>query len=71
MFNSKKLYQKFFKLFELMNIEKVEKLKMQFELLGDLQPQEIGIKDKFCLNEKTEQFMEKLKSEKKNTKIYK
>ena len=70
MFNSKKLYQKFFKLFELMNIEKVEKLKMQFELLGDLQPQEIGIKDKFCLNEKTNEFMEKLKSERKNSKIY-
>ena len=38
--------------------------------MGDIQPQEMGIKDKFCLNEKTNQFMEKLKSEKNNSKIY-
>ena len=70
LFNSKKLYQKFFHLFELMNIEKIEKLKLQFELLGDLKPEDIGIKDKFCVNEKTNEFMAKLKTEKKNTKIY-
>ena len=70
LFNSKKLYQKFFHLFELMNMEKIEKLKLQFELLGDLKPEDIGIKDKFCLNEKTNEFMAKLKTEKKNTKIY-
>ena len=69
-FNSDKIYQKFFELFELMNMEKIKLLTDKFELFGDIQPQEMGIKDKFCLNEKTEQFMEKLKSEKKNTKIY-
>jgi hypothetical protein len=51
-------------------MEKIKLLTDKFELFGDIQPQEMGIKDKFCLNEKTEQFMEKLKSEKKNTKIY-
>ena len=68
-FNSD-IYQKFFELFELMNKGKATKFEEQFELMGDIQPQEMGIKDKFCLNEKTKQFMEKLKSEKKNSKIY-
>ena len=68
-FNSD-IYQKFFELFELMNNEKATKFEEQFELMGDIQPQEMGIKDKFCLNEKTNQFMEKLKSEKNNSKIY-
>ena len=68
-FNSD-IYQKFFELFELMNKPKAAKLEEQFELMGDVQPQEMGIKDKFCLNDKTKQFMEKLKSERKNSKIY-
>ena len=68
-FNSD-IYHKFFELFELMNKPKAAKLEEQFELMGDVQPQEMGIKDKFCLNEKTKQFMEKLKSERKNSKIY-
>ena len=68
-FNSD-IYHNFFELFELMNKEKSDKLEQQYELMGDIQPQEIGIKDKFCLNDKTNQFMEKLKLEKKNSKIY-
>ena len=69
-FNSEKIYQKFFELFELMNEDKILCLNNKYEMMGDIQPEEIGIKDKFCLNEKTKQFMEKLKLEKKNTKIY-
>ena len=53
-----------------MNQPKANRLEEQFELMGDVLPQEMGIKDKFCLNEKTKQFMEKLKSERKNSKIY-
>ena len=68
-FNSD-IYHKFFELFELMNQPKANRLEEQFELMGDVLPQEMGIKDKFCLNEKTKQFMEKLKSERKNSKIY-
>ena len=66
-FNSDKIYQKFFKLFEIMNKEKMESLKKKFELLGDMEPQEFGIKDKFCLNDKTRTYMEDLKKEKKNS----
>ena len=69
-FNSERIYQQFFKLFELMNMENIELLNEKYQLLGDLEPHEIGIKEKFCLNEKTNEFMEKLKTERKNSKIY-
>ena len=69
-FNSEKIYKNFFELFELMNSEKINALQEKMEEMGELKPEEIGIKDKFCLNIKTKEFMEKLKSEKKNTKIY-
>ena len=69
-FNSEEIYRKFFELFEFMNEDKILLLKEKFEMMGDIQPEEIGIKDKFCLNEKTKVFMEKLKLEKKNNKIY-
>jgi len=69
-FNSEKIYNEFFKLFQSMNRDNIQKLEDKYELLGDLLPEEIGIKDKFCLNEKTQKFMENLKLEKKNTKIY-
>ena len=69
-FNNSEIYQKFFELFELMNTGKAKRLNDKFELFGDLLPEEIGVKDKFCLNEKTQHFMEQLKLEKKNTKIH-
>ena len=69
-FNSEEIYRKFFELFEFMNEDKILSLNEKFEMMGDIQPEEIGIKDKFCLNEKTKVFMEKLKLEKKNNKIY-
>lgn len=66
-FNSDKIYQKFFRLFEIMNQEKIELLNKKFELFGEMQPEEFGIKDKFCLNDKTRTYMEDLKKEKKNS----
>ena len=35
-------------------------------LLGELLPEEVGIKDEFCLNQRTKDLMEKLKKEKQN-----
>ena len=69
-FSSESIYKNFFDLFELMNSDKINSLREKMEELGDLKPEDIGIKDKFCLNEKTNEFMDKLKAEKKNTKIY-
>ena len=67
-FNSDKIYTKFFRLFELMNMDKASLLQDKFDLLGDLQPQDMGIKDKFCLNEKTNNFIKTLKEKKKKNK---
>jgi hypothetical protein len=67
-FNSEKIYTKFFRLFELMNMDKASLLQDKLELLGDLQPEEMGIKDKFCLNEKTNNFIKTLKEKKKDSK---
>ena len=65
-FNNDKIYKKFFELFELMNKENEEILESKFNLLGDLTPEEIGIKPEFCLNQKTNELIERLKEEKKN-----
>ena len=65
-FNNDKIYKKFFELFELMNKENEEILESKFKLLGDLTPEEIGIKPEFCLNQKTNELIERLKEEKKN-----
>ena len=65
-FNNDKIYKKFFELFELMNKENEEILESKFKLLGDLTPEEIGIKPEFCLNQKTNELIEKLKEETKN-----
>ena len=65
-FNNDKIYKKFFELFELMNKENEEILESKFKLLGDLTPEEIGIKPEFCLNQKTNELIERLKEETKN-----
>jgi len=65
-FNNDKIYKKFFELFELMNKENEEILESKFNLLGDLTPEEIGIKPEFCLNQKTNELIERLKEETKN-----
>ena len=67
-FNNKEIYSKFFELFDLMNKENQEKLEQKFELLGDLNPEDVGIKPEFCLNQVTKDLMEKLKKEKINEK---
>ena len=69
-FSSVKIYEAFFQLFQFMNKDNIEKFEKKHEILGDITPDEIGIKDRFCLNEKTNIFMEELKTKKKNTKIY-
>jgi hypothetical protein len=69
-FSSVKIYEAFFQLFQFMNKDNIEKFEKKHEILGDITPEEIGIKDRFCLNEKTNIFMEELKTKKKNTKIY-
>ena len=65
-FNNNVIYNKFFQLFDLMNKEKQEILEQKYELLGDLKPEDVGIKPVFCLNQVTKDLMEKLTEEKNN-----
>ena len=36
------------------------------QLLGELTPEEMGVKPEFCLNQKTKELIERLKEEKKD-----
>ena len=65
-FNQDKIYKKFFEIFDLMNKEKQALFEEKMKILGNIEPEEFGIKDKFCLNQRTKEFMEQLKEEKKN-----
>ena len=67
-FNHNKIYKKFFEIFDLMNKEKQALFEEKIKTFGNIEPEEFGIKDKFCLNQKTKDFMEELKKEKKKRK---
>ena len=67
-FNHDKIYKKFFEIFDLMNQEKQALLENKIKNLGNLEPEDVGIKDKFCLNQKTKDLIEQLKQEEKNSK---
>ena len=67
-FNHDKIYKKFFEIFDLMNKEKQTLFEEKIKTFGNIEPEEFGIKDKFCLNQKTKDFMEELKKEKKKEK---
>ena len=64
-FNDEKIYKQFFELLQYMNTNKITILENKFNDFGDLNPEDIGVKDKFCLNEITKKFMEKYKIDKK------
>ena len=68
-FNYDNIYKQFFELLQYMNTNRIELLEKKFNDFGDLKPEEIGVKDKFCLNEKTQKFMEKFRSERQLDKL--
>ena len=43
-----------------MNKEKQALFEEKIKTFGNIEPEEFGIKDKFCLNQKTKDFMEEL-----------
>ncbi len=70
LFSSNKIHDSFFQLFTYMNRDNIKRFENKHEKLGDIAPEEIGIKERFCLNDNTNKFMEELKLKKKNMKIY-
>ena len=68
-FNNSKLYNVFFQLFELKNKKNEKLLEEKIRKFGDMKPEEFAIKPKFCLNQKTREFMEKLKEEERKKEL--
>jgi hypothetical protein len=54
------LYNKLYELFELFLADDIKILKNRFERLCDIRPEELGIHEKFCLNEATVNFQRKM-----------
>ena len=68
-FNDAKLYKVFFQLFELKNKKNIDLLEEKFNEFGDMKPEDFTVKPKFCLNQKTREFMEKLKQEERQKEL--
>ena len=68
-FNNSKLYKVFFQLFELKNKKNEKLLEEKILKFGDMKPEEFAIKPKFCLNQKTREFMEQLKEEERKKEL--
>ena len=69
LFNIQKIYKYVSKIFYFMNYEKIEKLELQFQKIGELTPKDIGINPKFCLDKETDEYMKQFMNIKNNKKI--
>ena len=58
-----------YKLFGLYYKSEIDLLKNKLEMFKEIKPEEIGIKEIFCLNEKTDNFIKELKFKNDNKKI--
>ena len=67
-FNQKKynIYSSIFKIFRKSNEEKIKNLKEKIRIFGELKPKEAGINPKFCLDEDSDNFIEKEINKDKN-----
>ena len=68
-FNNSKFYVYMYKLFGLYYKNEIDLLKVKLELFKDIKPEEIGVKENFCLNEQTDNFIKELKFKNDNKKI--
>ena len=68
-FNNSKFYENMYKLFGLYYKNEIDLLKVKLELFKDIKPEEIGVKENFCLNEQTDNFIKELKLKNDNKKI--
>ena len=68
-FNNSKFYENMYKLFGLYYKNEIDLLKVKLELFKDIKPEEIGVKENFCLNEQTDNFIKELKFKNDNKKI--
>jgi hypothetical protein len=60
-FNTGDIYKNIYALFQIMNRNKITLFTNKINQFGELDPEEMGVKEKFCLNEKTKDYMDKYK----------
>ena len=60
LFSDSALYKYIFSFYEITILDKIEKLRIKMNELKYITPQELGIPDKFSLNESTLEFQKKL-----------
>ena len=65
-FNSGNIYKNIYEIIEIINLEKIQCFEKQIKKFGEMNPEEMGVKEKFCLNEITKQYMNKYKNIKTN-----
>lgn len=60
-FNTGDIYKNIYTLLKIMNNSKITLFTNKINQFGELDPEEMGVKEKFCLNEKTKDYMDKYK----------
>ncbi len=58
-FNTGNIYKNIYEIIHIMNRQKIKNFEKKLENFGELEPEEIGVKDIFCLNEITKEYMNK------------
>ena len=61
-----KLYEKLYELFEICLYDQIEVLHSKFNDMKSIKPEDLGIHEKFCLNENTIRYQKKLIEENQN-----
>lgn len=60
-FNTDDIYKNIYALLKIMNSSKITQFTNKINQFGELDPEEMGVKEKFCLNETTKDYMNKYK----------
>ena len=68
-FNIGNFYEKMKKLLFYLNKNKINLYKEKIELFSDIRPNDLGINEKFCLNDITREYQENLKKNKKEDEL--
>ena len=66
-FNTGHLYKNIYQILQIINHNKIKNFEKQLEKFGEMEPEEIGVKEKFCLNKITKEYMNNYKLKKLNS----
>ena len=63
-FNTGNTYKNIYEILEIINNTKIENFDCQLEIFGEMEPEDFGVDEKFCLNDTTKEYMEDYKNKK-------